>query len=113
MGPFSEMDTKFQYIVVFIDNFCKYAVAVVLADMTEVSVARVFLDRWVSYFGMPKELHKGTDKGTNYESAIMLDLCDILGPKKTKTTTLRPEGDGISEHLNQTLLELCWDTVPI
>ena len=119
MGPFSETDSGNRYIVVFIDYFSKYADAAPMADMTAQSVADAFLERWISYFGIPKELH--TDQGTQYEGELMLNLCKLLGIAKTRTTPLRPQGDGLAEKLNKTLCDMLncvrlehpfsWDTL--
>ena len=104
MGPFSETEAGYSYIIVFIDYFSKYAVAVALADITAVSVANAFLERWVSYFGIPLEFH--SDQGSQYCGEVMVGLCRLLGISKTRTTPLRPQGDGLAERLNRTICDM-------
>ena len=104
MGPFSQTSNHSKWIVVFIDHFTKFAMAAPLVDITAVTVATAFLEKWVCYFGIPKEFH--SDKGTQYESALMLELCTLMGIKKTRTTAFRPQSDGLSERLNRTLCDM-------
>ena len=104
MGPFSETDRGARYVMVIIDYFTKYAVSVALPDMTAISVCNALLEHWIAYFGVPRELH--TDQGTQYEGAVMHGLCKLLGIVKTKTTSYRPQGDGLAERLNKTLCDM-------
>ena len=49
----------------------------------------------VSLFGVPKMLH--SDKGSNFESKVFREMCKILQIDKTRTTTRRPQSDGMVE----------------
>ena len=50
------------------------------------------------------EIH--SDQGRNFESALMKEVCGILGIKKTKTTAFRPQSDGFIERFNRTLQQM-------
>ena len=104
MGPFSETERGNRYILVIIDYFTKYAVAVPLIDMTAEAVANAIIERWISYFGLPKEFH--SDRGSQFEGTVMREICTLLGIEKTRTTALRPQGDGLAERLNRTLCDM-------
>ena len=104
MGPFSETDQGMRFIMVMICYFTKLAVAVALPDIQATTVANALLQHWVAYFGVPKELH--TDRGSQYEGAIMTELCKLLGITKTRTTAKRPQSDGLAEVLNRTLCDM-------
>jgi ribA/ribD-fused uncharacterized protein len=104
VGPFSETRRRNKYIVVFICYFSKMAVAVPIPNMKATTVARALLERWVCYFGCPLELH--TDQGTQYCSQVFEGLCSMLGIEKTRTTPLRPQGDGLCERFNRTLVDM-------
>ena len=104
MGPFSETDSGNRYIVVFICYFSKYATCVPIPDITAATVAKAFLEHWVCYLGVPLELH--SDQGSQYCSDLMHGLCKLLGIVKTRTTPLRPQGDGLAERLNRTIISI-------
>jgi len=41
------------------------------------TVARVVVERFVSQFGVMRQLH--SDCGSNFESKVFSEMCDILG----------------------------------
>lgn len=52
-------------------------------------------------FGVPNELH--SDQGQNFEPQVFAEVCRRLGVKKTWTTLLHPQSDGLAERFNRTL----------
>ena len=67
------------------------------------------LGLWLNYlcrcqFGVPDVLH--TDQGRNFESALLKEVCQLLGVVKTRTTPYHPQSDGLVERFNRTLLNL-------
>ncbi|KFD59785.1 hypothetical protein M514_09315 [Trichuris suis] len=53
---------------------------------------------------MPKSLH--SDQGTNFESAILNDVLNAFGIKKIRTSSYHPQGDGMVERSNRTILQM-------
>lgn len=43
--------------------------------------------------GVPEILH--SDHGRNFKSRVIAAMCERLGIKKTRTTPLHPQGDGL------------------
>lgn len=67
------------------------------------TVVDALVNNWVCRYGVPLELH--SDQGRNFESAIFKEMCDVYGIKKTRTTPLHPQSDGMVERFNRTLEE--------
>ena len=67
-------------------------------------MAELFVSRFVCQFDVPDVLH--TDQGRNFESALLKEVCQLLGVVKTRTTPYHPQSDGLVERFNRTLLNL-------
>ncbi len=101
VGPLTLSDRGNRYVLVAMDYFSKWPEAYALPAQDAKSVAEVLVNQFVSRFGVPLELH--SDQGTNFESATFKEMCRILGIKKTRTTPLHPQSDGMVERYNRTL----------
>ncbi len=64
------------------------------------TVAEALVNEVVYRFGVPLEVH--SDQGRNFESAVF-EMCTIVGIRKTRTTPLHPQSDGMVERMNRTL----------
>lgn len=51
-------------------------------------------------FRVPRELH--SDKGSNFESNVLKEMCKLLGIQKTRKSPCRPQSDGMVERVSQT-----------
>ena len=81
------------------DYFSKFAEAYPLTDQTEQSVADTLVTQWVCRYGVPLVIY--TDKGRNYESILVKEICRLLD-KKTRTSRYRPQSDGLVKIMNIT-----------
>ncbi|VEN42942.1 unnamed protein product [Callosobruchus maculatus] len=98
-GPFPESEAGNKYIVV-IDYFSKWVEAYALPNQEAATVADALVKDWICRFGVPLELH--SDQGRNFESALFQNVCKTLGIRKTRTTALHPQSDGMVERMNRT-----------
>ena len=57
-----------------------------------------------SRYGPPQILH--SDQGRNFESSILFQTLPAFGIEKLRTTAYHPQGDGMVERFNRTLLQL-------
>ncbi len=100
-GPFPTTERGNKYILVAMDYFSKWTEAYALPNQEATTVAEVLVRELISRFGVPLELH--SDQGRNFESAVFQQLCEALGIRKTRTTALHPQSDGMVERLNRTI----------
>jgi len=93
-----------KYILVVADYFTKYTEAYALENKTAFAVAEALMDNWLTRYGFPLTLH--SDQGKEFENKVILELCQLLGCHKTKTSPYRPQSDGLVERMNRTLLSM-------
>ena len=62
------------------------------------------MTEFICRFGVPKVIH--TDQGTEFQSALFQQLCELLQCKKTRTTPYHPQSDGLVERQNRTILAM-------
>ena len=85
------------------DYFTKWADAIPLPDQTASRITTELIKFFCTY-GPPQILH--SDQGRNFESAIFTQVLDAFGICKSHTTPYHPQGDGMVEIFNRTLLQL-------
>ena len=91
------------YLLVIQDYFTKWPIAIPLQDQTAASVVRALTDTF-SIYGIPSFLH--SDQGANFESTILKQTCEAFGIHKSRTTAYHPQGDGLVERVNCSLLQM-------
>ncbi|XP_045123568.1 protein NYNRIN-like [Portunus trituberculatus] len=79
------------------------AEAYALPNHEAVTVAEVLVEQFFTRFGVPGELH--SDQGREFESEVFGECCQLMGLRKTRTTPLRPQSDGMVERFNRTLAQ--------
>ena len=52
-----------------------------------------------------------SDQGSNYESELIAELMDLLDIHKIRTTSFRPQTDGITERANQSIKNMIMNYV--
>ncbi|MGL5706847.1 MAG: reverse transcriptase domain-containing protein [Aeromonas sp.] len=110
MGPFPPTPRGNRYILVLVDHFTKWAEAIPLTNADALSTARAIFNNWVTRWGVPEQLH--SDRGSNFESALLGEFCSLLRITKTRTTAYHPEGNGQVERTNRSLKNLLRFFVP-
>ena len=83
-GPFPKSAGGNKYILVVVDYFTKYAMAMAMPDQKSETVCGVLMKNVFQYFGTPGTIH--TDQGSNFQSQLFKDFCKSLGVTKTRTT---------------------------
>ena len=92
-----------RYLLVIMDYFTKWADAIPLRDQKATTIADAVI-KVCSSFGMLDILHY--NQGRNFESILFHQLHQAFGIHKTRTTAYHPQGDGMVERFNRSLLQL-------
>ena len=90
-------------LLVVMDYFTKWAETVPLKDQTAASISAALI-KICCVFGIPEVLH--SDQGRNFESQLFCDVLTAFGIQKSRTTAYHPQGDGMVERFNHSLLQL-------
>ncbi|KAL5497228.1 hypothetical protein EMCRGX_G013661 [Ephydatia muelleri] len=92
-----------RYLLVIQDYFTKWADARPLKDQTAVRIKAELVKLFCTY-GIPEIVH--SDQGRNFESSVVQSTLDAFGVVKSRTTLYHPQGDGMVERFNCSLLQL-------
>ena len=93
-----------QYAIVFVDYLTKWPEVYPASDQSSLTVAELFVREFIPRHGVPRELL--SDRGTSFLSKIMMEVYKLLGTHKVNTTAYHPQGDGLVECMNRSLLNM-------
>ncbi|CAH8550920.1 unnamed protein product [Dicrocoelium dendriticum] len=91
----------FQYLLTCVDRFTRWPHAVPLRDVSTETVARTFIETWISFFGTPATIT--TDRGPQFTSSLFRDLSRLLGCSHIRTTAYHPAANGLVERFHRQL----------
>jgi hypothetical protein len=101
-GPFPECDRGSRYLLVAMDYFTNWPEVYAIPNQEASTVADALVTN-LCRFWIPRELP--SDQGHNLESRLMPEVLARLGIRKTRTTPLHPESDGMVERYVKTVEE--------
>ena len=64
-------------VLVITDHFTKYALAIPTKNQTSKTTAEALYNNFIVHYGIPTKLN--SDQGTNFESELIKELCQLLG----------------------------------
>ena len=91
-------------ILVMMDHFMRYTLAVVMKDQTAKTVMMVIYEHFIAVFGVPAKLL--SDRGANFMSALVEELCATFGIQKCRTTAYHTQCNGQVECSHQMLFRM-------
>ncbi|GBO05935.1 Pro-Pol polyprotein [Araneus ventricosus] len=105
IGPLSPVRGMI-YLLTCVDRFTRWPEAFRIPDQSADTIARTFLLRWISRFGVPEKVT--SDRGTNFQSNLFSPLSKFLGVEQTRTNAYHPQSNGAVErfyrHLKSALM---------
>ena len=102
MGPLPESSGN-KYILLIGDRFTKWYEAIPMSNQEASTVAKAFINVWVSKFDCPASLH--SNKSSNFISNLFKNMCKDLGIIRTSITAYHPHGNAMIERTNCTIEE--------
>lgn len=90
-------------ILAITDHFTKFAVAIPTANQKARTVAKCLWDNFIVHYRFPERLL--SDRGPDFESRMIKELCQVANIHKVRTTPYNPRGNPV-ERFNRTLLNM-------
>ena len=90
-----------QYLVAFLDYLTKWVEAYPVPNQQAETIACLLVENIVCRHGVPEELL--SDRGANFLSDLILQMCSLLGMKKVNRSGYHPQMDGLVEKFNCTI----------
>ena len=91
-------------ILVFWNHFTKHIMEYVTPNQTAKTIAKFLWQGYISIFGEPAKLL--SDQGTNFESNIIKELCELMGIQKVRTSSYHAQANGQVEWAHQTFMHM-------
>jgi len=101
IGPLDPVSEDFKYVLVIIDHYTRFAIAVPTQNQEAATVAMALVDEVFNRYGVPTRLL--SDRGMNFRSQLIEHLHTGLHIKKLFTSAHHPQTNGMVERLNGTL----------
>ena len=89
-------------VLIVTDHFTRYAQAFITPNQKASMVAKTLWDKFLYIM----DFQRKSDQGHNFESKLFKELCILAQIKKMRTTPYRPEGNGLCERFNRTLISM-------
>ena len=91
-GPLPETARGKKHLLVVMHHFTKWSEVFPTRDQKAVTVAEILVSTVLSWFGPPVVIH--SDQGSNFESKLVKEICNLMGIHKSRTSAYHPQGDG-------------------
>ena len=103
LGPLPTTTRGNKFICVWSDYLTHWAECFAVPSIEAPVIARIFVDEIFTRHGAPRTFL--SDRGSNFLSALVKEVCRLLNTRKLNTTAYHPQTDGLVERFNNTLAE--------
>ena len=91
-------------VLVFQDHFMKHVLAYVTPNQTAKTIAKYLYQGYILIFGALARFL--SDRGANFMSGVIDEMCKILSLKKLQTMPYHPQTNGLVEGWHQTIMRM-------
>ena len=95
---------NFEYVLVVVDHFTRFCQLYATRTKSSNAAAVKLWKEFIPSFGFPDKIHH--DRGGEFNSNLWKDLHRFSGVKASNTTPYHPEGNGQTERLNRTVINM-------
>ena len=103
-GALPETERGSKYVLVVADYYTKWVEVYGIPNQEATTVAVKLVDEMFCRFFPPEQLH--SDQGRQFGSQLIKEISNLLHIRKSHTTPYRPQGNGMVERFNRTLLDM-------
>ena len=103
LGPLPITTSGNRYVLCFSDHCTRWPILVPLKVTDASTIARAFFDYVICEHGCPQTLL--SDRGQNFLSKIVLEVCRIMRTHKLNTSSYHPQCNAIQERFNAVILD--------
>lgn len=104
VGPLPVSKNSNKYIIIGIDYFSKWIAVSATKTFNATTTAEFIMREFISNIGTPESII--SDRGTNFESEVIKQLCILCGVTKLRTTSHHHEGVGMVERVIRTFKDI-------
>ena len=97
-------------VLIVTNHFTRYAQAFPSKSQTALATAKSLWNNFILHYGFLAKII--TDKGQNFKSELIENLCQVAGVKKLSTIPYHPQTNGQCEHFNSTFLNMLGTLTP-
>ncbi|MCP4480225.1 MAG: transposase family protein, partial [Planctomycetaceae bacterium] len=100
----SRTPSGYQFMLVIVDHFTKWADAYPMKDLSAKAVAKIIFERWICVHGPMRILQ--SDQGPQFEARLFQKFAKRMGIVKIRSTAYHPQTNGLVERQNRTLIAM-------
>ncbi len=103
LGPLPITTNGNRYVLCFTDHCTRWPILVPIKTTDSATIARAFFEQVICQHGCPQYLL--SDRGSNFLSKIVLEVCRIMQTSKLNTSSYHPQCNAVQERFNSVILD--------
>ena len=103
LGPLPITSSGNKYVLCFTDHCTRWPILIPVKSIDAATIAKYFYKEIVCNHGCPRFLL--SDRGSNFLSKLMLEVCRIMKTNKLNTSAYHPQCNAVQERFNAVILD--------